>query len=253
MIARFCIKDAGIPSDILQKLGEKVAQNERLRQKLDDMQMEYEDGTKKDEGKGHDRKLASGRVDPAMKRLLKNMDAVRALVKPAAVNPVYVPNTPEHQARHVSDRGSTTPASAPFAPSISEETVERVMLVDGVDDKWKLLLLLGVGVFAPWNSPSYTEIMKSLAQQQKLFMVVATSDYIYGTNYQFCHGYIAKDLGTMSQEKCIQAMGRVGRNRLQQTYSIRFRDDDLIKRLFTVEENRPEVGNMRKLFVRKSG
>lgn len=253
VIARFCIKDAAIPADILQKLGEKVAQNERLRQKLDDMQMEYEDGTQKDEGKGHDRKLASGRVDPSMKRLLKNMDAVRALVKPAAVNPVYVPNTPEHQARHVPDCAPTTPASAPFAPSITEETVETVMLVDGVDDKWKLLLLLGVGVFAPWNSPSYTEIMKSLAQQQKLFMVVATSDYIYGTNYQFCHGYIAKDLGAMSQEKCIQAMGRVGRNRLQQTYSIRFRDDDLIKRLFRVEENRPEVANMRKLFVQKSG
>ena len=144
-------------------------------------------------------------------------------------------------------------AAAAFAPNISEETVERVMLVDGVDDKWKLLLLLGVGVFAPWNSPSYTEIMKSLAQSQKLFMVVATSDYIYGTNYQFCHGYIAKDLGGMSQEKCIQAMGRVGRNRLQQTYSIRFRDDSLIRRLFTAEADRPEVANMRRLFVRKSG
>ena len=128
-----------------------------------------------------------------------------------------------------------------------------MMLVDGVDDKWKLLLLLGVGVFAPWNIPSYTEIMKDLAQRQKLYMVVATSDYIYGTNYQFCHGYIAKDLGAMSQEKCIQAMGRVGRNRLQQTYSIRFRDDELIRRLFTTETDRPEVANMQRLFVGKSG
>ena len=250
MIARFCIRDASIPADVLRRLGEKVAQNEGLRRKLDDMQMEYENGTQKDEGKGHDRKLAAGRVDPAMKRLEKNMEAVRALVKPAAVNPVYVPNTPEHKARHAPAGCGATGA---FAPSISEEAVERVMLVDGVDDKWKLLLLLGVGVFAPWNSPSYTELMKDLAQRQRLFMVVATSDYIYGTNYQFCHGYIAKDLGQMSQEKCIQAMGRVGRNRLQQTYSIRFRDDDLIRRLFTVETDRPEVGNMRRLFVSKSG
>ena len=79
-------------------------------------------------------------------------------------------------------------------------------------------------------------------------MVVATSDYIYGTNYQFCHGYIAKDLGSMTQEKCIQAMGRVGRNRLQHTYSIRFRDDSLIRRLYSVEDERPEVENMARLF-----
>ena len=106
-------------------------------------------------------------------------------------------------------------------------------------------------MFAPWNSASYTELMKKLAHSQKLYMVVATSDYIYGTNYQFCHGYIGKDLGEMSQEKCIQAMGRVGRNRLQQSYSIRFRDDGLIRRLFREEVDRPEVENMGRLFVRK--
>ena len=249
-IARFCIKDASLPSDVLHRLGEKIAHNEGLRRKLDAMQMEYENGTQKDEGKGNDRKLTDGRVDPAMKRIMKNMEALRAMVRPAALNPCFVPNTPEHQARYASGKGH---CSSAFVPSISEETVERVMLVDGVDDKWKLLLLLGVGVFAPWNSPSYTEIMKDLAQRQKLYMVVATSDYIYGTNYQFCHGYIAKDLGAMSQEKCIQAMGRVGRNRLQQTYSIRFRDDELIRRLFTTETDRPEVANMQRLFVGKSG
>ncbi len=249
-IARFCIQDAAIPANILQRLGEKVAHNEGLRRRLDAMQMEYENGTQKDESKGHDRKLSTGRVDPAMKRLMKNIEVVRALVRPAAIDPAYAPNTPEHKRRFAPTIDDT---SAAFTASISEETVESVMLVDGVDDKWKLLLLLGVGVFAPWNSPSYTELMKGLAQQQKLFMVVATSDYIYGTNYQFCHGYIAKDLGAMSQEKCIQAMGRIGRNRLQQTYSIRFRDNGLIKRLFAAEDDRPEVGNMRRLFVRKTG
>ena len=36
----------------------------------------------------------------------------------------------------------------------------------------------------------------------------------------------------MSKEKLIQAMGRAGRNKLQQTYSIRFRDNSLIEKLF---------------------
>ena len=52
----------------------------------------------------------------------------------------------------------------------------------------------------------------------------------------------------MTQEKCIQAMGRVGRNKLQHNYSIRFRDDELINKLFTEEKNKPEVENMALLF-----
>jgi len=55
-------------------------------------------------------------------------------------------------------------------------------------------------------------------------------------------------LAGMSQEKCIQAMGRVGRNKLQQDYSVRFRDNDLIYKLFTKDENKPEVMNMNRLW-----
>jgi len=43
-------------------------------------------------------------------------------------------------------------------------------------------------------------------------------------------------------------MGRIGRNKIQQDYSIRFRDDDLIYKLFNEEQNKPEVVNMAKLF-----
>tara|TARA_B100002051_G_scaffold274511_1_gene315855 strand:- start:2738 stop:5170 length:2433 start_codon:yes stop_codon:yes gene_type:complete len=243
-IARFFIKDAGLPTDVLDRLGKCIAQNEALRAKMDVMQRAYDDGTKKDEGKGRERRMAAGKVDPGMVRLAKNIDALRGLLRPASIAPVHIPNMHEHLKQHAPPE-----VTGSFAPDINEAEVEEVMLVEGVDDKWRLLLLLGVGVFAPWNSASYTEIMKKLAQEQKLFLVVATSDYIYGTNYQFCHGYIAKDLGNMTQEKCVQAMGRVGRNRLQQTYSIRFRDDALIRRLYSIEIDRPEVANMARLFA----
>jgi hypothetical protein len=60
-------------------------------------------------------------------------------------------------------------------------------------------------------------------------------------NYHFCHVYISKDLATMTQEKVIQAIGRVGRNNIQQNYSLKFRDNSIIDKLFTKQENKPYV------------
>jgi hypothetical protein len=92
--------------------------------------------------------------------------------------------------------------------------------------------------------------MKKLADEQKLYIIIASSDYIYGTNYQFCHGYLSKDLD-LTQEKVIQAMGRIGRNNIQQTYTIRSRDDTQILKLFTSDTEKPEVINMNILFNSK--
>jgi hypothetical protein len=93
------------------------------------------------------------------------------------------------------------------------------------------------------------EIMKRLADSQKLFVIIASSDYIYGTNYQFCHGFIGKDLKNMTQQKIIQAMGRIGRNNIQQDYSVRFRDDAILESLFMPPEENREALIMSKLFV----
>ena len=94
----------------------------------------------------------------------------------------------------------------------------------------------------------YLDIMKGLAIQQKLFVIIASSDYIYGTNYQFSHGYIGKDLD-LSQEKIIQALGRIGRSGSNETYSIRLRNDNVAKKLFEKEVDKMEVRNMNMLFV----
>ena len=48
--------------------------------------------------------------------------------------------------------------------------------------------------------------------------------------------------------KMIQALGRIGRKKSQSDYSIRFRDDSLIDKLFSEEKNKPEVLNMNRLF-----
>ena len=107
--------------------------------------------------------------------------------------------------------------------------------------------MMGIGVFINHENIRYTEIMKKMADEQRLYLIIASSDYIYGTNYQFCHGYISKGMN-LTQEKIIQAMGRIGRNNIQQTYSLRFRDDDQIMKIFTADAEKPEIINMNLLF-----
>ena len=52
----------------------------------------------------------------------------------------------------------------------------------------------------------------------------------------------------MTQEKMIQAFGRVGRSDVLKDYSIRLRSDTLIHRLLEKSDNKPEVINMNRLF-----
>ena len=116
---------------------------------------------------------------------------------------------------------------------------------------WKTLLLMGIGMFIEEEEnedvKAYMEIVKELAEEQKLFMIIASSDYIYGMNYQFCHGYIGKDLSGMTREKIIQALGRVGRQSTLKTYSVRLRDDEMAKLVFAAPAENKEADNMNRL------
>jgi hypothetical protein len=118
-----------------------------------------------------------------------------------------------------------------------------------VQNYCKVLLLLGIGMFSNHENKDYVEIMKLLAEEQRLFIIIASSDYIYGTNYQFCHGFLSKDLDKMTQQKIVQAIGRVGRNNIQQEYTVRFRDDTMIKKIFQKQEVNTEAHNLRTLFT----
>ena len=122
------------------------------------------------------------------------------------------------------------------------------MLIDDVEDHWKLLLMMGIGVFASHNSDRYTEVMKQLAQEQNLYLIIASTDYIYGTNYQFCHGYIGKDV-VLTQQKMLQALGRIGRHNDQKEYSIRLRENNHGSLLFVKSTSTIEADNMNRLFV----
>jgi hypothetical protein len=265
-IAKFCIQQANIPTVVMDDIMKKIEYNNVINQKLVVLESVYDIEKEKIEttvknltGSGS----ASGRNKSTkdirkfnreydeefsgknlMKKITQEITELKAMIKTATLNELFVPNKKEHIEKWTTSSLNTSRA---FTSDIDDNTVNDIMTLNGIEDSWKILLLMGIGVFITHENIRYTEIMKKMADEQKLYMIIASSDYIYGTNYQFCHGYLSKDLD-LTQEKIIQGMGRIGRNNIQQTYTVRFRDDAQIAKLFTSDTEKPEIINMNKLF-----
>jgi hypothetical protein len=156
----------------------------------------------------------------------------------------YIPNS----IKHLQCWGCSHIINA-FTSIINEKTAQQIMMLS-VDSKYKLLLLMGIGIFSNHiKNDDYVAIMKELALNQRLYLIIASTDYIYGTNYQFIHGILGTDLELLSQEKLIQACGRIGRSDINKQYSIRIQHTKLINTLLTTSDNNIEVNNMNKIFT----
>jgi hypothetical protein len=240
-ISKFVLQSIKIPEQVIKDMMDAIEYNDKVLAVLKQKEQHLEDSIGDEIEKEH--KMSKDRITPEQKKLRSEIDELYKRVKTIALSELFVPNKLTHL-RHWAQK---TIVDREYSCTIEPNDVEKIMLME-VKSSWKILLLMGIGVFTNNHDNNYTEIMKQLATQQKLYMIIASSDYIYGTNYQFCHGYISKDLSTMTQEKTIQALGRIGRNQLGKEYTIRFRDDTLIEKIFIDVDDKPEVENMNKLF-----
>ena len=278
-IAKFYIQQANIPALVMDEIMKKIEFNNSLNEKIDELERELEFMTEKSNSSsslaskdGHKLKKesresskegasssssstnSSGGVNK-MNQMKEQINSLKNMIRSVCLNDTFVPNKIHHLKKWAEEMN----VKNAFTSHIEEDTINEIMLLNGVEDNWKILLMMGIGVFSNTNGNGnmesgekrngrYIEIMKRLADEQKLYMIIASSDYIYGTNYQFCHGYLSKDLD-LTQEKIIQAMGRIGRSNVQQDYTVRFRDDEQIRKLFSEDTEKPEVRNMNRLLV----
>jgi hypothetical protein len=269
-IAKFCIQQSNIPKVVMDGIIEKINYNNNINERIDqiekDLELEEEklatklsgsvDDSSKEAKKllgqkdGKNRSKLAGKIvdkteDRKIAKMREDIMTLKTMIKHASIDDMFIPNKKAHIEKWAKGLNS----NSSFTSNIEESINVSIMMLKDVEDTWKILLLLGIGVFTNHESIAYTEIMKRLADQQKLYLIIADSDYIYGTNYQFCHGYLSKDL-ELTQEKIIQALGRIGRNNIQQEYTARFRDTSQINMLFAklTSEEKQEVINMNQLF-----
>lgn len=240
-IALFCLQSLNIPATLLNNLSVIINKNNDINKKIEQLQQNLEDILTRDDIK--EKKINNNRLPNEAIQINNKIESLKQNINIVTIPEIYIPNTKDHKIKW-----NIKNCDKAFKCDISEYVIEQIMLIDDIDDMWKILLLLGIGVFSNHKSTKYTEIMKDLAINKKLFLIIATSDYIYGTNYQFDHCYLGKDLTLMSSEKIIQAMGRVGRNKISDEYTVRLRDNELIRKIFLENIDKIEVNNFNKLF-----
>ena len=183
-IAKFCIQQANIPTIVMKDIMEKIEYNNKLNERIDELEKELEleetkmaaklNGNTADNSKeakklmgkknGKDKsKIANKIVDKTEDRKISKMrediTTLKRMAKNATIDDMFVPNKLTHLDKWA--KGLNTKGS--FTSDIDENIMISIMLLKDVDDSWKILLLLGIGVFTEHKSSSYTEIMKKLA------------------------------------------------------------------------------------------
>jgi len=242
-IGNFYTQQSAIPVAMFQDIMNKIASNNKVSSQLIELERELDILEKPNDDKKTKMKEKDDENKPAaVKEIYKKIDVLRKQIRYISLDAEYVPNTKLHQTKWsglVNDQA--------FCPNITEDTVKEIMSLE-IDNYLKVLLLLGIGLFIQGVESRYLELMKQLAENQELFIIIASSDFVFGTNYNFCHGFIGKDMINMTQAKTIQCLGRIGRSAIQSTYTVRFRDDDFIYSLFKTPTINREALNMSKLF-----
>jgi hypothetical protein len=268
-IGQFYIQQSHISPAVFQNIQAKIQHNDRLAKEITRLETELElEYAKKNAslsnggGTGEEKSTAnnSGSGGKTLaetqttEHLRDQISLLRSQICHVSLDSIYIPNHPTHLNVWSPESARKEGSGRAYYVPLDESVVRQIMGLD-IEAYMKLLLLMGIGVFPKVSEHAmteaqfqYLELMKGLAKEQRLYLIIANSDYIYGTNYQFCHGIIGKDLVNMSQQKQKQAMGRVGRHNVQQEYTVRFRNDELIRQLWTRPSRNIEAENMCLLF-----
>lgn len=228
-IAAYCLKTAAIPEEILGELMKNLAYNNTIAERMGKLEKDMADKNKDDE---KEKKMTDNRLNEEVKRIQSELSRLQSSIKPITLPDVFIPNKYDHLKRY----GKLDKLSSAFTCDIDTSILEKILSIE-IDSAWKVLIMMGIGVFSSDVPPRYIEIVKELTAKQRMFAIFATTDFIFGTNYQFANLYIGKDLSVkLTQEKLIQTAGRVGRG-AQVPYSIRFRDESFISTLFMPQDS----------------
>jgi hypothetical protein len=254
-LMKYLYKISNINESLTKTLEDNIAHNESILEKINDQEKQIEYELSKKSNTNADNSSKDNTVyslsENALEAHQQILDKLHKSLKAVTLPYVYIPNTKDHYIRYHPNKEYSK--SDIFTCVLDESIVSSILKLD-IDKIYKILLLQGIGVFSTFKPnndyDTYESLVKQLADEKQLFVVIADSDYIFGVNYQFCHCFLGKDLVNVTHEKIIQAIGRVGRKERNKTFTFRFRAEDHVHEFFKGSTNESiEVFNMNKHFI----
>ena len=259
-ICKYLLHITKMDPKILQKIQEKIDENTTISSQLSKKRKNYEDKIEK--FKDNEKVMEQMRFPKDILELNKEIQSLESSIRSLTLDNVFKPNTRDHFQKWNQYPELDYDSSDIYTSHVEDSDIKMVMELYTIHALYKILLLMGIGVFSNEIMPcheqhvadiqeennSYVEIMKMLAEQKSLYLIIANSDYIYGTNYQFSHCYLGKDMKNMTQEKIIQSIGRIGRQDKNKHFSFRFRSKEQMDILYQIPETSIEAENMNRLF-----
>ena len=244
-----------ISNETLSNIESNIEYNENILEKIkeEEQKIEFELSKKSnaDENDSGKDKINYSLSDNSLEKYQQQLDKLNKSLKTITLPYIYIPNTKDHYLKYHPNHEYSE--SDIFTCVLDETVVQNILKLD-INNIYKILLLQGIGVFSTYKPNNdynvYESLVKQLADEKELFVVIADSDYIFGVNYQFCHCYLGKDLSNITHEKIIQAIGRVGRKERNKSFTFRFRSQHHINEFFNGSNNNCiEVVNINKLFI----
>jgi hypothetical protein len=180
-IAKFCVQQANIPASIMDDIMKKIEYNNSINEKLFELETEF-DAIKEESEKQirnevksfGDGKKVSGRNKTGkdlnkfgrdipdgvarsgtgnLNKLTEEINALRAMIKTAALNDGFVPN----KKMHLDKWAEGIEYNNVFTSNVDDTFVSDIMALKGVDNLWKVLLMMGIGVFINHENITYTD------------------------------------------------------------------------------------------------
>lgn len=266
-ICKFLLHIAKMEPNIIEKIQDKINYNTIISEQLSKKRKDYED--KIENFKDNEKVMENMRFPSDIMELHRDIECLQSKLKELNIDNKYKPNTRDHfkKWRSITNDHVDYDESDVYTSHIGDKEAKDVMQLYTVHALYKILLLMGIGVFSneliqvvkedkkdkktvdiKKENNRYVEMIKLLAEQKALYLIIANSDYIYGTNYQFSHCYLGKDMQNLSQEKIIQCIGRIGRQDKNKHFSFRFRSKEHMKLLYEIPQYSIEAKNMNELF-----
>ena len=155
-IAQFCLRSANIPQEILDKILANINKNDKIKRQIELCEKQINNQKEEVTSSGREKR------DPKKKAKQDMISGLYTKLKRVELDPKYVPNSFSHLRRWNKDEMKNA-----FTSCIDGDVVEKIMLLR-VENIWKILLMMGIGVFRLHDCIEYVEIMKKLAQEPKI-------------------------------------------------------------------------------------